>query len=116
MVEGLITSLSRGGDEAASAVDVLDRITELRRIEGFTFSLPDLAAAHRRGDAILAHGPLQTPEFLEDITWGGGPAGHWEIHDGRLVFPNRPSLTEHRLPPHLRRLEPHLRLGARFEW
>ena len=105
VVESLVTSLSRGGSEAASAVDLLDRITGLREISGYEFSLHDLAAAHARGDAILAHGPIQEPEFLEDLTWGDQPAGPWGLKEGQLWFANRRSLPEHGLPPRLQSLD-----------
>jgi hypothetical protein len=106
VVKRMVESLSRGGDEAASAADLLDRITHLRQIENYQFKLSELAAAHARGDAILAHGPIQTPVFLEDIPWGEGTtAGQWELHSGQLAFPGRPSLSQHRLKPELQSLD-----------
>jgi hypothetical protein len=105
VVTRMVESLSRGGDEAAAAADLLDRITHLRQIENYQFKLSEVAAAHTRGDAILAHGPLQTPVFLEDIEWGGSKVGQWELHSGQLGFPGRRPLGEHRLPPQLQSLD-----------
>jgi hypothetical protein len=103
-VESLVNQLARGGDEAASAVDVLERITQIRQIEGLSFHLPDLVAAHRRGDAVLAHRVPQTPRFLEDILWRNKPIGRYEIQNGRLVFPDRPELAGVGLPSDLRKV------------
>ncbi len=106
VVQRMVQSLSRGGDEAASASNLLDRITRLRRIENYQFKLSELAAAHARGDAILAHGPLQTPVFLEDMDWGTtGKVGEWGLHNGQLAFPGRRPLAQHGLPPYLESLD-----------
>ena len=108
IIQSMVRSLSRSKDAAsaaASAADLLDRIAHLRQIEGYKFNLSELAAAHARGDAILAHGPLQTPEFVEDIQWGGRPVGEWKMDNGRLSFPNRRPLSQHRLPPQLESLD-----------
>jgi hypothetical protein len=107
-IQSMVRALSRSTDAAsgaASAADLLDRITHLRQIEDYQFNLSELAAAHARGDAILAHGPIQTPEFLEDIQWGGRPVGEWRLDNGQLSFPNRRPLSQHRLPPQLESLD-----------
>jgi hypothetical protein len=105
VIESLVTKLSRGGDEAKDATDLLERISDLRKIEGYEFKLEELEAAHARGDAILAHGPLQTPEFLEDMDWGG-KVGQWGLEDGQLTFPGRSrSLAEHKLPEKFQTLD-----------
>ena len=106
VIEAMVKSLA-GGDKiaAASAADLLERITHLRQIEGYQFKLSELAAAHSRGDAILAHGPLQTPEFLEDVEWGGSAVGEWRMDGGQLSFPKRLPLSQHRLPARLETLD-----------
>ncbi len=105
-VEGLVSDLARGGEQAAEASELLGRVNRLRQIENFTFDITEVTAAYRRGDAVLDHGPLQVPEFLEDIPWGSsGPAGPWEIHGGHLHFRNRPALSEHGLPQSLRQID-----------
>ena len=105
IIQKMVKSLAEGGEEAAHAAELLERIGNLRRFEGFEFKLADLAAAHRRGDAVLHHGPIQTPEFLEDMKWGDTKIESWEMHSGQLSFPGRPPLSEHKLPPRLEKLD-----------
>jgi hypothetical protein len=62
-VNTLLDELEAGGARAADASTFLDRVTRIRTVEGVEFTLDELYAAYRRGDAILDHGPLQTPEF-----------------------------------------------------
>ncbi len=104
-VEDLVRQLSRGGTEASSVVDILERVHGLRQIEGFQFHLPDLVAAHRRGDAVLAHGPLQVPEFVEDMLWRDQRIGRIEITGGRIFFPDRLDLAGVGLPERLRSMD-----------
>jgi hypothetical protein len=105
IIQAMVKSLAKGGEEAANAAELLERINNLRRVEGFEFKLADLAAAHQRGDAVLHHGPIQTPEFLEDMKWGDAKIESWEMHSGQLTFPGRPPLSEHKLPPRLEKLD-----------
>lgn len=105
IIRDMVSSLAKGSEEAASAAELLERINNLRKVEGFEFKLADLAAAHQRGDAVLHHGPIQTPEFLEDMKWGDAKIESWELHSGQLSFPGRPPLSEHKLPPRLEKLD-----------
>ena len=81
---GLIDTITAGGEPGARAVDFLGRATRIRevhgvRYEGGRFDLAELHAAFERGDAVLSHGPLQTPEFLEDIV-----GSRVELENGKL--------------------------------
>jgi hypothetical protein len=80
VIRDLITDLAKGGPEAAHAADFLDRLAQIRGVAGVEVDLPALHDAFDNGDAILSHGPLQEPIFLEDMI------GHYEISDGRISF------------------------------
>ena len=56
--------------------DFVQRVGRIR--EYVHVDLPELYKAFKAGDAILDHGPLQTPEYLEDRI------GPYEFGDGRL--------------------------------
>ena len=84
---GLVDAIQGGGEEARAAADFLGRATRIRevhgvRFEGGRFSLTELHAAYLRGDAILSHGPLQTPEYLNDMIGGRAVLGNGKLDVG----------------------------------
>jgi hypothetical protein len=85
-IQRIIDELVAGGASAARASDFVARVSRIRHVDGVDFDLPSLRAAFDRGDAILDHGPLQSPIFLEDVI------GPYEFVAGRLSVgePNIP--------------------------
>ena len=72
----MLDEIASGGAAASEYAELLEKITRLSTHPGIDIKLAEIYDAMKRGDAILDHGPLQTPEFFskphefqEGILW-----------------------------------------------
>ena len=62
---GILDEIAAGGDSAAELAVFMEKVTRISAYPDIEIQLAELYRALKRGDAILDHGPLQTPEFFE---------------------------------------------------